>query len=99
MSAFDSAMFPLVDLQAVANPQNNWVALMVHVRPGNGELSTALETVFGSAEALTLLAPLDCIIPIPDLSAASDALLALLQPARTIFLVPVGILDDIAVID
>ncbi len=92
-------MFPLVDLQAVANPQNNWVALMVHVRPGSGELSAALETVFGCAEALTLLAPLDCIIPIPDLNAASDALLALLPPQRSIFLVPVSILDDIAVLD
>jgi EAL and modified HD-GYP domain-containing signal transduction protein len=92
-------MFPLVDLQAVANPQHAWVALMVHVKPGNGELSTALETVFGSAEALTLLAPLDCIIPIPALAAASDALLDLLQPERSIFQIPAGILDDVANID
>jgi EAL and modified HD-GYP domain-containing signal transduction protein len=92
-------MFPLVDLQAVANPEHAWVALMVHVKPGNGELSTALETVFGSAETLTLLAPLDCIIPIPDLAAASDAVLALLQPSRTIFQIPANILGDIAIVD
>jgi EAL and modified HD-GYP domain-containing signal transduction protein len=92
-------MFPLVDLQAVANPQHAWVALMVHVKPGSGELSTALETIFGSAEALTLLAPLDCIIPIPDLAAASDALLALLQPERTIFQLPVELLGDMAAVD
>ncbi len=92
-------MFPLVDLKAVANPQNNWVALMVHVKPGEGELGAALETVFGSAEALTLLAPLDCIIPIPDLKIVSDALLAMLVPERTIFMLPVAVLGDVAVID
>jgi EAL and modified HD-GYP domain-containing signal transduction protein len=99
MSAFDSAMFPLVDLQAVANPQNTWVALMVHVKPGSGEISAALETVFGSAEALALLAPLDCIIPIPDVLALSDSLLALLPPARSIFMLPAPILSDLTVID
>ncbi len=92
-------MFPLVDLQAVANPQHAWVALMVHVKPGNGELSTALETVFGSAETLTLLAPLDCIIPLPDLAAVNEAVLPLLEPARTIFQIPANIVGDIAAID
>lgn len=92
-------MFPLVDMQAVADPHNAWVALMVHVKAGNGEIGPALETVFGSAEALALLAPLDCIIPIPDLSAASEAVLALLPPQRTIFVIPVGILGDVTVID
>lgn len=92
-------MFPLVDLQAVANPQNSWVALMVHVKPGEGELSAALETVFGSAEALTLLAPLDCIIPVSGLAAVSDKLLGMLAPERSIFMLPVGILGDVSVID
>jgi EAL and modified HD-GYP domain-containing signal transduction protein len=78
---------PPVCLHPVANRQNGWVALLVEsaagpVAPG------ALGTLFGSADLLAAIAPLDCVLRLAEPSLltlnSQHSLLALLPPNRVV---------------
>ncbi len=88
MALTDSLLFPLVDIDAVANMQNAWVALSLRVNPGEAGLADALHSVFDSGDLLAAIAPLDCILMLDSPEALDRSLLALMPTARVSFAVP-----------
>ncbi|MES2018554.1 MAG: HDOD domain-containing protein [Pseudomonadota bacterium] len=85
---------PLVQINAVANLQNAWVALSLHVAPIVGELADGLHSVFATSELLSAIAPLECIVRLDTPHVISDELLALMPAARVSFAVAAGALQD-----
>lgn len=73
--------FPLVAIDPVANAQNEWVALSVELAPG-ADLPQRLQAVFGGADLLTAIAPLDCLLHLDGPAALTAPVLALLPPNR-----------------
>ena len=96
MAASDTTPFPLVEMQAVANAQNEWLALIVRV--GGDAYGTALHQVFGAPDLLTAIAPLDCIVPLASPALLTPALLALMPSNRVIFAINAGVLADPALL-
>jgi EAL and modified HD-GYP domain-containing signal transduction protein len=83
MVAHDAARFPLVDLNFVANAQNEWVALIV--RPRHAPVDEVLRALAGSAGLLAAIAPLDCIVPLAASAPLTPELCELLPPGRVVF--------------
>ncbi len=65
MSAPESSLFPLVELQAVSNAHNEWVALAFELPPESGDSLQAALILLKTPDVYAALAPLDCILPIP----------------------------------
>jgi EAL and modified HD-GYP domain-containing signal transduction protein len=88
MAAPESTLFPLVEIQAVANAQNEWVALSMRPRPAGGGLTAALHAMFGTPDLLAAIAPLDCNLLLDAAATLTDSLLAQLPPNRVILTLP-----------
>lgn len=92
MVALSAARFPLVELDFVANAQNEWVALILRPQPGSNDES--LPALFGTPDLLAAIAPLDCIIPLDSTAALTSSLCELLPPDRVMFTLPASVLAD-----
>ena len=97
MSASETSPFPLVGLQAVSNARNEWVALAFDYVPGTGDAIQASLTLFNTPDMLAALAPLDCIVPIPEPLRLEASHLEALPSQRVILRIPAAVLDDPAV--
>lgn len=87
MAVPDSNHFPPVCLHPVANRHNGWVALLVEPAPGSDAHTLAPETLgalFGSADLLAAIAPLDCVLRVAAPGVLSPNLLALLPASRVV---------------
>jgi EAL and modified HD-GYP domain-containing signal transduction protein len=74
---------PPVRMHPVANRQNEWVALIVE--PMDGALTPdTLETLFGTADLLAAVAPLDCVLRLAEPAVLPPHLLALMPPHRVV---------------
>jgi hypothetical protein len=74
---------PPVCMHPVANRQNEWVALIVE--PMGGALPPdTLESLFGTADLLAAIAPLDCVLRLAEPSLLPPHLLALMPAHRVI---------------
>ncbi|NHZ82777.1 HDOD domain-containing protein [Massilia sp. CCM 8695] len=99
MAAFDTTPFPLVEMQAAANAQNEWLALTVRVGYGPGlDQAAALHAVFGAPDLLTAIAPLDCILHLASPAVLTPALLALMPPQRVILAIDASVFGDEALV-
>jgi EAL and modified HD-GYP domain-containing signal transduction protein len=97
MSVPEPSPFPLVRLHAVSNAQHAWVALAFEWSPGTDNALQAALTLLNYPDALNALAPLDCILPLPDPRVLEANHLASLPPHRVILRVPaVALLDEAA---
>ncbi|MDP3669155.1 MAG: HDOD domain-containing protein [Telluria sp.] len=85
MATSDPPPFPLVEMQAVANARNQWVALTLAVDASGGTVRNALHSVFSYPDMLAALAPLDCIVLVGAPSTLTPDLLDLMPPGRIIF--------------
>jgi c-di-GMP phosphodiesterase len=92
MVALDAARFPLVDLQFVANAQNEWVAVIL--QPTRWPIGDALHAVFGNQDLLSAVAPLDCIVPLPTTTVLTAPLLDSLPSGRVVFTLPAATLAE-----
>lgn len=90
MSLSELSPFPLVGLQAVSNAQNEWVALSFQIPAGPSEALDALLAVFAYPDMLSALAPLDCIVALPDLGALDIHRLQSLPSSSVVFRVPMA---------
>ena len=99
MASTDLMLPPLVQIKAVANMQNAWVALSLSVAPIVGELADGLHSAFASPDLLAAIAPLDCIVMLDTPMVLSDVLLGLMPPARVSFAIDAGALQDDASTD
>lgn len=90
MLALDAARFPLVDYEFVANAQNEWVALIM--RPHRVPATDFLRALFGNAELLTAIAPLDCLLPLDSAEVLTPSLCSILPPNRVAFIFPAAVL-------
>lgn len=87
MAVPDSHPFLPVCLHPVANRQNGWVALLVE--PAAGSTMDTLRpeilgSLFGSADLLAAIAPLDCVLRLAAPGVLTPNLLALLPPSRVV---------------
>lgn len=87
MAVLETAPFPLVAVDFVANAQNEWVALSVRA-DRRGERDT-LRAMFATPDLLTAIAPLDCVLLL-DSPGGLDAALLPLLPANRVVLVFAG---------
>ncbi|GAB3416242.1 HDOD domain-containing protein [Massilia agilis] len=92
MVALSAARFPLVELDFVANAQNEWVALIVRPQPGSNDES--LLALFGAPDLLAAIAPLDCIVPLDSTAVLTSSLCELLPPDRVMFTLPASVLAN-----
>jgi EAL and modified HD-GYP domain-containing signal transduction protein len=97
MSASETSPFPLVGIQAVSNARNEWVALAFDYVPGTGDAIQAALTLFNTPDMLAALAPLDCLIPLPDPLLLQAAHLETLPSQRVQLRIPAAALEDPAV--
>nr|WP_315400125.1 HDOD domain-containing protein [uncultured Duganella sp.] len=88
MSASDTSPFPLVELQAVSNARNEWVALAFELRADAGDAFQGALTLLRTADAFAALAPLDCIVPVSDPGQLEPSQLTSLPASRVILRVP-----------
>jgi c-di-GMP phosphodiesterase len=93
MAAPEFSSFPLVEMQAVSNVRNEWVALALRVAPG-GEDGSALRQLFATPALLTAIAPLDCIVRVTSPAALPDSLLNVLPPNRVVLAMDAAALAD-----
>jgi EAL and modified HD-GYP domain-containing signal transduction protein len=84
MSAPDTPPFPLVQLQAIADARQAWVAVSLRALVPDGAVADALHQLFDAGALLEALAPLDCVLRLPTPAPLSEALLALLPPNRVV---------------
>ena len=94
MASTDSMLPPLVQISAVANMQNAWVALSLRVQPVVGELADGLHSVFEAPDLLAAIAPLDCIVMLDQPGVVSQALAALMPASRVSFAIKAAALQD-----
>ncbi len=94
MASTDSETFPLVEINAIANMQNVWVALMLRVTPMQGDVHAALDCAFGSPDLLAAIAPLDCIVALDSPACLNDSLLSAMPPSRVGFAIRADALAD-----
>lgn len=86
MAVPDLNPFPPVCLYPIADRQNAWVALAVE--PATGTLTAEmLGALFGTADLLAAIAPLDCVLRLADPGLPGPNLLALLPPHRVVLAV------------
>ncbi|GJJ03649.1 hypothetical protein RugamoR64_41870 [Duganella rhizosphaerae] len=97
MSAPETSMFPLVELQAVSNAHNEWVALTFELSADSGDAFQAALTLLKTPDAFAALAPLDCILPVAQPALLELSQLSDLPPNRVILRVPAAACGEIAV--
>lgn len=97
MSASETVPFPLVGYQAVSNAQHEWVALAFDFSPETEDTLQAALTLLNYPDMLEALAPLDCIIPLPDPRKLEASHLSSLPPQRVILRVTAEACQDEAV--
>jgi EAL and modified HD-GYP domain-containing signal transduction protein len=95
MSAPEISPFPLVELQAVSNAHNEWVALTFEVAQHAGDAFQAALTLLKTPDVFAALAPLDCILPVPHPHLLEQSQLETL-PNRIILRVPAAACADVA---
>jgi EAL and modified HD-GYP domain-containing signal transduction protein len=88
MSAPDTSPFPLVEFQAVSNARNEWVALAFALSADAGDAFQGALTLFKTPDVFAALAPLDCIVPVPDPAQLELSQLSSLPASRVILRVP-----------
>lgn len=78
-----SASFPLVESSAIANAQNEWVALLLKAagQPTDGAF---LQAVFGPPDLLEAIAPLDVVVLIDDPAILTPPVLNVLPAGRVL---------------
>jgi EAL and modified HD-GYP domain-containing signal transduction protein len=81
--AVDSTQFPLVDVQFVANRQNEWVALLLRIEQASN-VTDALQLLFARPDALAAVAPLDCVLLLDTPAVLTPPVLRLLPPNRVV---------------
>jgi EAL and modified HD-GYP domain-containing signal transduction protein len=64
-------LFPFACLQPVSNVRNEWVALILHLEPGQAT-SEQLDLLFNEAALLDDIGALPCLLPIDDLLLIND---------------------------
>ncbi|UUZ49793.1 hypothetical protein LP420_06350 [Massilia sp. B-10] len=74
--------------------QNAWVALCLRVRPSDGNLGTALHTVFSAPGTLAAIAPLHAVLMLDAPDILTEELLALMPSTRVAFAVNAGALSS-----
>lgn len=94
MALIDSMIFPIVGIEAVANMQNAWVALCLRVRPADGNLNAALQTIFGNPGTLAAIAPLHAVLMLDTPEILSEELLKLMPAPRVAFAVQASALTS-----
>ena len=82
MALLDLTTFPLVHMRAVANGQNEWVALRMEMTAGS--VSDLVPALFGTPDLLAAIAPLDCVLLLADPAQLTPNLLGLLPPNRIV---------------
>jgi EAL and modified HD-GYP domain-containing signal transduction protein len=97
MSAPEISPFPLVELHAVSNAQNEWVALLFEVAPDAGDAFQATLTLLKTPDVFAALAPLECILPVTQPQLLEQSQLENLPPNRIMLRVPAGACADVAV--
>jgi EAL and modified HD-GYP domain-containing signal transduction protein len=97
MSAPEISPFPLVELQAVSNAHNEWVALTFEVAQHDGDAFQAALTLLKTPDVFAALAPLDCILPVPHPHLLEQSQLATLQANSIILRVPAAACAEVAV--
>jgi EAL and modified HD-GYP domain-containing signal transduction protein len=97
MSAPEISPFPLVELHAVSNAHNEWVALLFEVSPDAGDAFQATLTLLKTPDVFAALAPLECILPVPQPHLLEQSQLENLPANRIILRVPAGACADVAV--
>ncbi len=85
MASTDTESVPLVEINAIANMQNVWVALMLRVVPVHGDVPAALSCAFGSPDLLAAIAPLNCIVALDSADILNETLLTAMPPSRVGF--------------
>ena len=96
MASLDPTSFPLVDLSAISNLQNAWVALMLRIPPDQGDCAAALDSVFSAPDLLAALGPLSCIVALEATDVLTDSLLASMPPGRVGFAIAASALQNAA---
>lgn len=86
MAELDPHPFPLVAVDPVANGQNEWVALCLHVS-GAADPAQRLQTLFGTSDLLAAIAPLDGLVMIDHPSFLTPPVLALMPTNRIGFVI------------
>ncbi|NVD70827.1 HDOD domain-containing protein [Duganella sp. BJB488] len=89
--------FPLVELQAVSNAHNEWVALTFDLSADSGDAFQAALTLLKTPDVFAALAPLDCILPVPQPALLELSHLETLPPNRVILRVPAAACAEPAV--
>jgi len=93
-----SAPPPLLDIRAVANTRNAWVALLF--KGGAEDDASAaidgpvLQSLFGTPELLAATAPLDCIVLLDSPSVLTPAILEPMPPERVVLAVRAAALAE-----
>ena len=94
MATFDTTPFPLVELQAVSNAHNEWLALTLRLTSSATDAEAALHAVFGDQALLAAIAPLDCVLQLATPAPLTPAVLALLPPNRVRLAIGAATLAD-----
>ena len=81
-----SAPFPLVETSAVANAQNEWVALLIGSADAGLDDPT-LQGLFATPDLLTAIAPLDCIVRVDGPAVLTPPVLNVLPASRVLLAV------------
>jgi EAL and modified HD-GYP domain-containing signal transduction protein len=89
--------FPLVELQAVSNAHNEWVALTFDLSTDSGDAFQAALTLLKTPDVFAALAPLDCILPVPIPQLLELSQLSAMPASRIILRVPAAACADDAV--
>lgn len=97
MSAPEISPYPLVALQAVSNAHNEWVALTFELSDAEGDAFQAALTLLKTPDVFAALAPLDCILPVPQPQLLELSQLSQLPPNRVILRVPADACADAVV--
>ncbi|MYM31656.1 HDOD domain-containing protein [Duganella sp. CY15W] len=97
MSAPEISPFPLVELHAVSNAHNEWVALAFALSPDAGDAFQATLTLLKTPDVFAALAPMDCILPVPNPQLLELSHLETLPSNRVILRVPAAACADVAV--
>ncbi|NRR31324.1 HDOD domain-containing protein [Oxalobacteraceae bacterium] len=84
MSASEPSLFPLVGFQAVSNAQNEWVALTFELPSDTPDALQASLTLLNYPDVYAALAPLECIIAIPEPLRLEASHLTAMPPNRVI---------------
>lgn len=94
MASNESISFPLVEINAISNMQNAWVALLLRVEPVLGDLAAGLHSVFCAPDLLAAIAPINCVVMLDSPDLLSDTLLACMPATRVGFAFRSSALDN-----